>query len=132
MFDIGFTEIVLVAVVALLVIGPERLPTVARTLGFWVGKVRRFVSSVQADFQREVIKSEELKRLLEEQSKIKDVHEIIEQTVDDSRKTIAVGADLSSAQSSSPKQKNIDSQSSSADATTSDNDRDSKSDQQHS
>jgi len=96
MFDIGFSELVLVAVVALIVIGPERLPAVARTLGFWVGKARRFISSVQADFNREVIKSEELKRLLEEQSKIKDMHDIIEQTVDESRKTIAVGADLTS------------------------------------
>jgi len=104
MFDIGFTELVLVAVVALIVIGPERLPAVARTLGFWVGKVRRFVTSVQADFQREVVKSEELKKLLEEQSKIKDVHEIIEQTVDDTRKTIPVGAKLASEQENSPEQ----------------------------
>ena len=104
MFDIGFTEIVLVAVVALIVIGPERLPAVARTLGFWVGKVRRFVTSVQADFQREVVKSEELKQLLEQQSKIKDVHEIIEQTVDDTRKTIPVGAKLAPDQQSASEQ----------------------------
>jgi len=96
MFDIGIMELGLIAVVALLVIGPERLPAVARTVGFWFGKVRRFVSSVQEDFNREVIKSEELKRLVEEQSKIKDVHEILEQTVDDSRKTVSTGAKLGS------------------------------------
>lgn len=94
MFDIGIMELGLIAVVALLVIGPERLPAVARTIGFWFGKARRFVSSVQEDFNREVIKSEELKRLMEEQAKIRDVHEIIENTVDESKKTIAVGAEL--------------------------------------
>ncbi|MCI0505763.1 MAG: Sec-independent protein translocase protein TatB [Gammaproteobacteria bacterium] len=87
-------ELVLVAVVALLVIGPERLPAVARTVGFWIGKVRKFVSSVQDDFNREVIKSEELKRLVEEQAKIKDIHEIMEHTVDDTRKTVPTGAKL--------------------------------------
>ncbi|MGD8568912.1 MAG: Sec-independent protein translocase protein TatB [Gammaproteobacteria bacterium] len=94
MFDIGFWELTIIAIVALLVIGPERLPAVARTLGFWLGKARKFVSSVQDDFNREVVKAEELKRLVEEQSKIKDVHEIIEHTVDESRKTVSVGAKL--------------------------------------
>jgi len=94
MFDIGILELGLIAVVALLVIGPERLPAVARTVGFWFGKVRRFVISVQEDFNRELTKSEELKKLLEEQSKIKDVHEIIEQSVDETRKTVSVSANL--------------------------------------
>ena len=94
MFDIGFWEIALIAVVALLVIGPERLPALARNIGFWIGKVRKFVSSVQEDFQREVVKAEELKHLLEQQSKIKDMHEIIEKTVDDTRKTVPIGADI--------------------------------------
>lgn len=79
MFDIGFMEIALVGVVALVVIGPERLPGVARTVGKWVGSARRFVGSVQADINREVSKSDELKRLLEEQTKIQSLHEIIEQ-----------------------------------------------------
>lgn len=94
MFDIGILELGLIAVVALLVIGPERLPAVARTVGFWFGKVRRFVVSVQEDFNRELTKSEELKKLLEEQSKIKDVHEIIEQSVDETRKNVSVSARL--------------------------------------
>ncbi len=94
MFDIGMLELVLIAVVALLVIGPERLPAVARTVGYWFGKTRKFVLSVQEDFNRELTKSEELKNLLEEQAKIKDVHEIIEQTVDETRKTVSVSANL--------------------------------------
>ena len=102
MFDIGFWELAIIGVVALLVIGPERLPAVARTLGFWLGKARKFVSSVQDDFNREVVKAEELKRLMEEQSKIKDVHEILERTVDDTRKNVSVNANLNPEQPSTP------------------------------
>lgn len=91
MFDVGFWELVIIGVVALLLIGPERLPGVARTVGLWVGKTRRFVSSVQADVGRELNRSDDIKKLLEEQLQIKDMHEIIEQTVDDVKKTVAVG-----------------------------------------
>ena len=73
----------MIAVVALLVIGPERLPGVARTAGKWIGSARRFVQSVQADINAEVSKTDELKRLLEEQSEIKSMHEIIENTIDE-------------------------------------------------
>jgi sec-independent protein translocase protein TatB len=90
MFDIGFGELVLVAVVALLVIGPERLPGVARTAGMWIGRARRFISSVQADINAEISKTEELKRLLDEQGKLKAMHDIIEETVDDVREGVSV------------------------------------------
>lgn len=79
MFDIGFWELCLIAVVALVVIGPERLPGVARTAGKWIGSARRFVSSVQADINTEVGKADELKRLLDEQAQIQSLHEIIEE-----------------------------------------------------
>lgn len=79
MFDIGFLELLLIGVVALLVIGPSRLPEVARTVGIYVGRFRRFVSSVQEDINREVGKHEELTRLLEEQKKIVEEHQIIEE-----------------------------------------------------
>ena len=79
MFDIGFFELLLIGVVALLVIGPERLPTVARKAGMWVGRARRFVSSVKRDIDRE-IQAEEYKRLLDEQNLKKPVHEIMEET----------------------------------------------------
>lgn len=94
MFDIGFWELAVIGVVALIVIGPEKLPAVARTMGYWFGKARRFVATVQDDINREVSKTEELKRLLEEQSKIKEMHEIIEQTVDETKKSVSVGAHL--------------------------------------
>jgi sec-independent protein translocase protein TatB len=54
MFDIGFSEIVVIAVVALIVIGPERLPTVSRTLGILFGKANRYVSGLKADISREL------------------------------------------------------------------------------
>jgi sec-independent protein translocase protein TatB len=81
MFDVGFFELILIGVVALLVIGPERLPGLARTAGKWVGRGRRFVSSVKADIEEE-LKAEELKRILDEQKKSIPLHDIIEDTKD--------------------------------------------------
>jgi len=83
MFDIGFWELSLIGVVALLVIGPERLPGVARTVGKWVGTAKRFVSAVQNDINAEVSKADELKRLLEEQTNLQSAHEILETSVSD-------------------------------------------------
>lgn len=83
MFDVGFWELTIIAVVALIVIGPERLPKVARTAGHWIGRGRRFVASVKADIDKE-IKAEELKQILEEQArKANPMHEIIEETQED-------------------------------------------------
>ena len=54
MFDIGFSEMMVIAVLALIVIGPERLPRVARTLGHLAGRLQRYVADVKADINREV------------------------------------------------------------------------------
>jgi sec-independent protein translocase protein TatB len=54
MFDIGFSELVVIGVVALIVIGPERLPRVARTMGILAGRLQRYVADVKADINREV------------------------------------------------------------------------------
>ncbi|OGU21465.1 MAG: twin arginine-targeting protein translocase TatB [Hydrogenophilales bacterium RIFOXYD1_FULL_62_11] len=54
MFDIGFSEMVVVGVVALIVIGPERLPKVARTAGHLYGRLQRYVSSVKSDISQEI------------------------------------------------------------------------------
>jgi sec-independent protein translocase protein TatB len=91
MFDIGFWELLIIAVVALLVVGPERLPGLARTAGMWVGKVRRFVNSVKADIDREV-RTEELQKLLNKQNEFrKDIYDIVEDTkrsVEETRKSV--------------------------------------------
>lgn len=54
MFDVGFSELIVIGVVALVVIGPERLPKVARTVGVLVGRLQRYVSQVKADINREM------------------------------------------------------------------------------
>ena len=54
MFDIGFTELIVIGVVALIVIGPERLPKVARTAGHLYGRLQRYVSSVKSDISQEI------------------------------------------------------------------------------
>jgi sec-independent protein translocase protein TatB len=80
MFDLGFWEIVLVLVVALLVVGPERLPGLARQVGLWVGKAKRFVSSVRSDIERE-LEAEELKRILnKQQDQIRELKGMISET----------------------------------------------------
>src|SRR5215468_2282471 len=65
MFDVGFSEIVVIAVVALIVIGPEKLPKVARTLGILFGRLQRYVNEVKADINRE-IELDELRKLQQE------------------------------------------------------------------
>lgn len=62
MFDIGFSEMMVIALVALIVIGPERLPRVARTLGHLAGRLQRYVADVKADINREV-ELEELRKM---------------------------------------------------------------------
>jgi sec-independent protein translocase protein TatB len=53
MFDIGFSELIIISLIALIVIGPKRLPSVARTLGHLAGRLRRYVDDVKADISRE-------------------------------------------------------------------------------
>lgn len=65
MFDIGFSELLLVGVLALLVLGPERLPQTARTVGLIVGKIKRSISGIQEELERQV-RTEELKEKLKD------------------------------------------------------------------
>jgi sec-independent protein translocase protein TatB len=62
LFDIAFSELVLIAIVALIVIGPEKLPRVARTLGALVGRMQRYVANVKHDIERE-LELDELQKL---------------------------------------------------------------------
>jgi sec-independent protein translocase protein TatB len=77
MFDIAFSELFLIALVALIVIGPQRLPSVARTLGHLLGRMQRYVNDVKADIAREV----ELDELRKLQHNIEDTARSFEQSV---------------------------------------------------
>ena len=68
MFDVGFSELVVIGLIALIVLGPKRLPEVARTAGKWMGQLRRFISNVKQDLDREIHQDElaELRKLREE------------------------------------------------------------------
>jgi sec-independent protein translocase protein TatB len=65
MFDIGFTELLLIGVVALIVVGPEKLPKVARTIGHLLGKAQRYVNDVKSEINREM-ELDELRKLQSE------------------------------------------------------------------
>ncbi len=74
MFDVGFSELLVIAVVALLVLGPERLPKAARFAGLWVRRARAQWNSVKAEFERDIA-DDELKRTLREtQASLRDAH----------------------------------------------------------
>jgi sec-independent protein translocase protein TatB len=76
MFDFGFSEMVVVAVIGLIVLGPERLPRVAKQAGQWLGKLQRYVSDVKSDINRQM----ELDDLRKLQSEVKDAASNLEST----------------------------------------------------
>jgi len=79
MFDIGFSELFIIMLVGLLVIGPERLPKVARTLGALFGRLQRYVNDVKADISREV----ELDELRKMKTEFEDAARSVEKSVSD-------------------------------------------------
>ncbi|MBI5329440.1 MAG: twin-arginine translocase subunit TatB [Betaproteobacteria bacterium] len=76
MFDIAFTELLVIGIVALIVIGPERLPKVARTAGQWIGRMNRYVSQVKQDIDRD-IRLEELRKMQTEMKDSAQKYEIL-------------------------------------------------------
>lgn len=93
MFDIGFWELVMVGVVALLVVGPKELPALAQNIGRGIGKVRGFIGAMKADLNYEIEKANELKRLMEKESEIAELHRILKENaakaVEQSRPAVA-------------------------------------------
>ncbi len=90
MFDIGFPELVLVAIVGLLVIGPERLPEALRTLGLWLGRMRRSFTSVKNEIEKE-IGMDEVRRQLHNEAimdEMKRIESEVRSTADDVRNTM--------------------------------------------
>jgi len=100
MFDVGFSEIVVIAVVALIVIGPERLPKAARTLGHLFGRLQRYVNDVKSDISRE-IELDELRKLQKEvqtaaadlKSSVESTARSVESGVRDVERDLNAGAD---------------------------------------
>lgn len=78
MFEIGFWEMVMVGVVALIVVGPERLPGLARTAGLWIGKARRMFAEVKADVDRE-LHLEEIKQSLRQSADLNPLQDAANQ-----------------------------------------------------
>ncbi|MDX9706495.1 MAG: Sec-independent protein translocase protein TatB, partial [Azospira sp.] len=77
MFDIAFSEMLIIAIVALVILGPERLPKVARTAGHLLGRLQRYVNDVKSDINREM-HLEELKKL---QAQVEDSARSLERSV---------------------------------------------------
>ena len=118
MFDIGFWEIAIIALIGLLILGPERLPRAARSIGLWVGKARRMLAEVKRDIDRELDASdlkkikdevkhtvEESKEVFEEAAIKKDIEEaksVLEETTETLNEKITDEPDAT-AKSSEPK-----------------------------
>ena len=93
MFDIGFPELLLVSVVTLLVLGPERLPEALRTLGLWLGRARRSFTRVKTEIERE-IGMDEVRRQLHNEQVMEDVRRV-------EREVRGIGDDLNGTESES-------------------------------
>jgi sec-independent protein translocase protein TatB len=100
MFDIGFSELMVIGVVALIVLGPERLPKVARTAGQWMGKAQRYVNDVKADIAREgelaelkKLKSEMETAAAQAKSSIDSVASSVDQEVQAAQNTVTQSYD---------------------------------------
>ncbi|MBL1260497.1 MAG: twin-arginine translocase subunit TatB [Thiotrichaceae bacterium] len=91
MFDIGFWELTVIAIVALLVVGPEELPTLARTTGRWINKARNFMGEMKDELESEVDRGRELKERIVEETKIAEAHRSLSETT---RAVSAIKRDL--------------------------------------
>ena len=107
MFEVGFSELLMVGLVALLVIGPERLPKAARIAGFWLGKARSTMASVKSEIKQE-LHAEEMRQMMREHSLTNDIQEL-QQSLRESetliRETVAPLSPAEFAENQSPHDK---------------------------
>lgn len=90
MFNVGSTEVILVFIVALIVIGPEKLPGAVKTAGLWIGRFRRSFYKVKADIERE-LNTDEIRRQLHNESVLAEIEEAkqdVESVAQDAEKSI--------------------------------------------
>jgi sec-independent protein translocase protein TatB len=118
-FEIGFWEIFLILVLALLVIGPERLPGAARSAGYWIGRARRYVEGVKSEIEQEFDVNEFKRQIRNQEVQINELRRKLSQDLDeDAPRTSAheplpqydiiedaatINADTGAAQSANPK-----------------------------
>lgn len=76
MLDIGFAELLVVAAIALFVVGPERLPSTIRSISLWLGRLKRSFEEIKSDVSRELHNEEVMRALAEGKDKIKDVTDV--------------------------------------------------------
>ncbi len=86
MFDIGFAELIAIAIVGLLVIGPEQLPSTVRTVTLWIGRLRRSFNDIKQDIERE-IGADDIRRQLHNESVLKELEETRNQLNDIAEET---------------------------------------------
>ena len=104
MFDFSFWELAIVLIVALLVVGPDKLPILAAKIGRWVGKGKRLMTSVRTDIENE-LKAAELKEMLEkQQSEISQLRNIINDAQSDTEKQIQEALDAGTSTNTTSKQ----------------------------
>lgn len=95
MFDVGFLEILVIGVIALLVFGPERLPSVARNVGLWVGRARQMFNQFKSEVER-TANVQEIQELTNQNS-LKEAYEILEETHQSFKTTVSQAQDTVSA-----------------------------------
>ncbi|NIR84702.1 MAG: twin-arginine translocase subunit TatB [Gammaproteobacteria bacterium] len=88
MFDVGFWELGLIGVIALIILGPERLPRAARTAGLWMGRARRMVREVKADIDRE-INAQDLQEIKNIGSELKETGNAFQQAAESMNEVVA-------------------------------------------
>lgn len=98
MFEIGFSELLLVAVIGLLVLGPERLPTAVRTASLWIGRIRRQFNEIRTEVERE-IGADEIRAQLRNEAIMDELRESREMLESSAR---ALSADVSTSTAPSP------------------------------
>lgn len=79
MFEVGFSELLMIGLVSLLVIGPERLPKAARFAGLWLGKLRSTVTNVKHEIQQE-LRIEEMRQIMQQQALQNELRQTLEET----------------------------------------------------
>jgi len=80
MFGIGFWEIVVIGIVALVVVGPEKFPGLVKNVAFWLGRFREMATNVKQEFKQEIDRAEQLQKLVEDQQDILRRHNLLDET----------------------------------------------------